>query len=89
MITINYIALLPHIEQIISHVKSQPNAWVNARYCVSNSNNQYLLFSAVVIFEELIWSGKWDSLKPEEQADIRNLLFEFLLAKYKVFANYI
>lgn len=72
------------IEQIIGHIKTQPNAWVNARYYISNSNSQYLLFAAVTIYEEMIKNGKWDAIAIEDQTDIRNLLLEFLLAKNRV-----
>jgi hypothetical protein len=72
------------IEQIIAHIKNQPNAWVNARYYITNSNSQYLLFAAVTIYEEMIKNGKWDSIPIEDQHDLRNLLLEFLLAKNRV-----
>lgn len=74
------------IEQIIAHIKAQADAYVNARFYISNSNNQYLLFFAVSIYEDMIKSGKWDALNIAEQTDLRNLLFDFLLAKYKVFS---
>ena len=80
---------ISYIEQIIGHIKSHPNAWVNARYYISKSNSQYLLFAAVTIFEEMIKNGRWDAIPMEDQIDIRNLLLEFLLAKNKVCIHYI
>lgn len=71
-------------EQIIAHVKSLPDSWSNARYYISNSNNQYILFCAVTIYEDILRNGKWESLPLQDQVDIRNLLFDFLIAKYKV-----
>eukprot|EP01098_Paradermamoeba_levis_P016352 TRINITY_DN8790_c0_g1_i1.p1 TRINITY_DN8790_c0_g1~~TRINITY_DN8790_c0_g1_i1.p1 ORF type:complete len:489 (+),score=143.16 TRINITY_DN8790_c0_g1_i1:134-1600(+) len=71
------------IESVLNQLKKAPNAVQSAQYFLTNSQNQYAIWFAVLMLDDVLASGRWNSLPKEEKVKVRHFLFQFLVAKFR------
>ena len=68
------------IEKRLKNFKQMPNSWVHSIYFLYNSKNNYTLFYACSILENMLQT-QWNSVEERMRVKLRQLVFTFLLER--------
>eukprot|EP01112_Ceratiomyxa_fruticulosa_P014450 TRINITY_DN4138_c0_g1_i2.p1 TRINITY_DN4138_c0_g1~~TRINITY_DN4138_c0_g1_i2.p1 ORF type:complete len:349 (+),score=69.49 TRINITY_DN4138_c0_g1_i2:1247-2293(+) len=77
------------LEQQLLSFKNHQDSWSLAKIFIQYSNNQYVLWFSISVFEDWIRMHRWENLPAHVQVEIRDFFLQYLLATYKTLPPYV
>ena len=68
------------IERQLNSFKQMPNSWVHSLYFLNHSKNNYTLFYACSILENMLQT-QWNNVEEGKRMHLREVVFTFLLGR--------